>query len=154
MENDMQNPRSNVAGVIIRDNKLLLVEFDDDSGLHYNLPGGGIELNETLHDVVKREIWEETRAAVTVGKLLAVWESIPPNNDRYGNVHKITHLFACELVKNSEPQLSDLPDRFQVGVRWVAINEVKTVTLYPDLGDNLVRVIRGNLDDTFYGTIR
>lgn len=150
----MQNPRTNVAGVIIRDEKLLLIEFDDDSGLHYNLPGGGVGLNETLYDAVKREIWEETQAIVMVGKLLAVWEYIPPNNDRYGNVHKITHLFACELVRDSEPMMPESPDKMQVGIRWVAINDMKTVTLYPDLSDDLLKIVRGELDDVFYGTVR
>jgi len=150
----MQNPRTNVAGIIIRDDKLLLVEIEDSSGLHYNFPGGGVELNETLHDAVKRELWEETRARVTVGQLLAVWEYIPPDNDRYGNVHKIVHLFACELVDDSEPYMPESPDQFQVGIRWVAINEVKTVTLYPDFDDDLVSVIYGDLDDGFWGTVR
>ena len=31
--------RLNVAAVIVREDKILLVEFDDETGLHYNLPG-------------------------------------------------------------------------------------------------------------------
>ena len=150
----MQNPRTNVAGIIIRDDKLLLVEFNDESGLHYNLPGGGVDINESLYDALKREVLEETRASVSVGKLLTVWEYIPPNDDKYGNVHKITHLFACDLVDGSEASMPESPDDFQVGIRWVAINEVKTVTLYPDFGDDLLPVIHGDLNDVFYGTVR
>lgn len=150
----MQNPRTNVAGVIIRNDKLLLAEFNDASGLHYNFPGGGVDLNETLHDAVKREIREETNAVVTVGRLLAVWEYIPPNDDKYGNVHKIAHLFECHLSSESEPHMPEKLDLFQVGIRWVKLDRLKTVTLYPDLGNDLLRVIRGDLDDIFYGTVR
>ena len=111
----MQNPRTNVAAVIIRDNKLLLSEYDNEVGLHYNFPGGGVDLNETLYDAVKREVWEETHATVTVGKLLAIWEYLPPENDKFGNVHKIAHLFACQLKPDSEPRTPDELDRFQRG---------------------------------------
>lgn len=150
----MNHPRSVVRGVIIRDNKLLLVEIDDESGLHYNFPGGGIELDETLYDALKREMWEETRAIVTVGRLLVVWDYIPPNNDQYGNVHKVVHLFACKLLPDSKPHMPDTPDKNQIGVRWVALDQVGSITLYPDLGNDLVRVISGDLDDVYYGTIR
>lgn len=150
----MRNPRTNVAGIIIRDGKLLLSEFDDASGLHYNFPGGGVELEETLHDALKREVWEETRAKVTIGKLLAVWDSIPPSDDPYGNVHKITHLFSCELNVDSEPQKPEQPDPNQIGIRWVSLDKLHTIQLYPDLGDDLLEVIQGKLSDVFYGTIR
>lgn len=88
------------------------------------------------------------------GRLLAVWESIPPDNDTYGNVHKITHVFACELQPDSEPRLPDVPDKFQIGIRWVALDKLDTIQLHPDLGDDLLPVIQGTLTDVFYGTVR
>lgn len=150
------NPRTNVAAVIIRDGQLLLTENSnpDGSGVHYNFPGGGVALNETLYDAVRREAWEEARAKVRVGKLLAVWEYLPPNNERFGDVHKIGHLFACDLLPHSEPANPDEPDYLQVGIRWVALDRLHTIQLYPDLGDDLLPVIQGELHDSFYGTLR
>jgi len=153
MMNMNNNPRTNVAAVIIRDNKLLLAEYDNEDGLHYNFPGGGVDLNESLHDALKREVWEETQASITVGKLLAVWDYLPPDNNKYGNVHKIAHLFSCQLEPDSEPTKPDILDKFQIGIRWVALDKLDTIQLYPDLGDDLLRIIQGNLTDIFYGTI-
>ena len=32
------------SAVVVQDNQILLVKFDDeDVGVHYNLPGGGVE---------------------------------------------------------------------------------------------------------------
>ncbi len=149
----MNTPRINVAGVILRNNKLLLAEYNDASGIHYNFPGGGVHLGETLHDAVKREVWEETGARVTVGKLMAVWEYIPPEDDPYGNVHKIGHLFNCELVADSEPNMPEQPDPSQVGIRWVSLEKLDTIQLYPELGQDLHRIIRGELDNVFYGKV-
>lgn len=149
----MNNPRTNVAGVIIRDSQVLLVEYDNDIGIHYNFPGGGVNLNETLHDAVKREVWEEARARVIVGKLLAVWEYRPPNNDRYGNIHKIGHIFRCTLLTDSDPYPPEQPDEFQVGIRWIPLGELESIQLYPDFGADVYKVIHDNLDDIFYGEV-
>jgi ADP-ribose pyrophosphatase YjhB (NUDIX family) len=67
--------RFGVNAAIVRDGAILLVEFNDEqSGLHYNLPGGGVELGETLHEALRRGVREETCAEVEVGPLLLVWE--------------------------------------------------------------------------------
>lgn len=39
-----QNIRVSVRAVIVRDGAILLSEYDDENGLHYNLPGGGVEM--------------------------------------------------------------------------------------------------------------
>src|SRR5207248_3714127 len=73
-----QGIRVRVGAVIVRKSAIVLVEYDDDkSGRHFNLPGGGVTEGESLHDALRREISEETRMEVDVGRLLLVWEYVP-----------------------------------------------------------------------------
>jgi len=57
------NMRVGANAVIINDGSILLIAFEDeDAGFHYNLPGGGVEVNETIPEALTREVREETCA--------------------------------------------------------------------------------------------
>ena len=68
----MFNMRVSANAVIVRDNHVLVVEFDDESGVHFNFPGGGIEADETIVDGLRRAGNEAQSAEVDVGRLLHV----------------------------------------------------------------------------------
>ena len=72
--------RVSTKALILRDNAILLVEYDDESGLHYNMPGGGVEPDETLEEALKREVQEETCAEVEIGRPLIITEYEPKRN--------------------------------------------------------------------------
>ncbi len=45
------------TAAIVRDAAILLIEDDKPGfGLHYNLPGGGLEAGETLIEGIEREV--------------------------------------------------------------------------------------------------
>ncbi|MGH0613019.1 hypothetical protein [Bacillus cereus] len=40
--------RARTSALIIKNNNVLLIEFNDENGLHYNLPGGGGGIRRNL----------------------------------------------------------------------------------------------------------
>jgi len=67
--------------LIVRDGKVLLVEFGGGTDReHFNFPGGGVELGETLEEAVRREVREEACLDVEVERLLLIVESIGSRN--------------------------------------------------------------------------
>ena len=62
-----------VSGLLIKDNKLLVVKINDNS--FYCLPGGHVELLENSNDAIIREFKEETGFDVQVEKFLFVTEN-------------------------------------------------------------------------------
>src|SRR5579864_291733 len=66
-----------VSAAIIRDGKVLIVRRarEPASGL-YTLPGGGVEVGETLFEAVKREVREETALEVEPVGLAGYREAI------------------------------------------------------------------------------
>ncbi len=58
-----ERPYLAVSAAIMRDGKVLVVRRARKPALNlYTLPGGAVELGETLHEAVMREVREETAA--------------------------------------------------------------------------------------------
>src|SRR3954468_8623160 len=73
----MNTPRHSVSvvGVIDDNNGRFLAIRRRDNG-HWEPPGGVLELEETLHEGVRREVFEETGLEVEPGKLGSVYKNI------------------------------------------------------------------------------
>ncbi|WP_299535118.1 NUDIX domain-containing protein [uncultured Streptomyces sp.] len=71
--------RVRAGALVIRDGHLLLIALDDAHApgeLYYEIPGGGVEAGETLHEAVLRELGEETGLMGRVhGEVARVWKS-------------------------------------------------------------------------------
>ncbi len=101
----------------------------DPSAGSWSIPGGKLELGESLHDGVIREVREETGAAVQVRELVGVDESISD----YG--HHVIVCFRADPVGQIDCiTAGDDAD----AVLWMPIPEVLNLELVGDLGVFLV----------------
>ncbi len=134
--------RVRAGAVIIQDSSVLLIEFSDDNGLHYNLPAGGVEPNETIIEAVRREAQEEASIDVDVGSLAFVYEYAPHvNANKYGETHSLGLMFECTIKEGSSPSLPEHPDPNQTGVKWVKLSDLKNVVLYPNISEHIINYI-------------
>ena len=150
-QTNKQGIRIGVRAVIVRDDAILLVAFDDENGFHYNLPGGGVEPGETLYETARREVREEAAAEVEVKELLLVYECFPPDYDNYGDdeIHVLNFIFRCELCEGSEPRLPDKPDGNEVAVHWISLDEFPDAPLVPRIQHRVIAALQGYSDDPF-----
>jgi 8-oxo-dGTP pyrophosphatase MutT (NUDIX family) len=63
--------RSRAGAVVIRDGRILLIEYREGPNPFFEIPGGGIERGETPETAVLRELNEETGLTGTVGREIA-----------------------------------------------------------------------------------
>src|SRR5215467_5911737 len=85
-----------VSAAIIRDGKVLIVRRaprGPAAGL-YTLPGGGVEVGETLREAVVREIREETALAIEPVALAGYREAISKDDDGRVRRHFVILPFA------------------------------------------------------------
>jgi ADP-ribose pyrophosphatase YjhB (NUDIX family) len=66
-----------VTGVVIEDDRILLLDQDTDGGRSWSLPGGRVEEGESLAGALVREMREETGLEVEPGRLLYVCDYLP-----------------------------------------------------------------------------
>lgn len=136
--------RVTARAVIARDDAIVLIEYDDEeSGRHFNLPGGGVHEGESLHEAVQREVLEEAGIHIHVSRLLTVWEYIPDNQKRkYGTRHSIAFIFLCEPLDGETPHLSSTPDTDQINARWVAWQELEQIPLIPNVAKHIQALLQ------------
>jgi ADP-ribose pyrophosphatase YjhB (NUDIX family) len=67
------SPAAGAEAVVFRDDRILLIQRKDD-GL-WAVPGGLVEVGETLAEAAERELWEEAGVHARVTRLLGVFDS-------------------------------------------------------------------------------
>ena len=77
------HPLVGVGGIILNDGKVLLVRRGKQPGYgKWSIPGGMVELGETLQEAMKREVREECGIEIELADVVAVLERIIPHQER------------------------------------------------------------------------
>lgn len=138
------------TALVLQDEHVLLVEYVDENGLHYNLPGGGAEPGESIVEGVLRELQEETTLEAEAGPVAFVYENAPhkQSRDNISGIHTLYIVFECYPQEGSFPQLPDAPDPNQSDVKWIPLSQLDDIILYPNIRNHIKQYAheRRNID--------
>jgi mutator protein MutT len=85
-----------VGAVIVDDGRVLLVKrkYEPLAG-RWSLPGGGVEVGETLEQSIVREMLEETGLEIEVGPVVEVFDRITRDDDGRVRYHFVLVDYLC-----------------------------------------------------------
>ena len=121
MHTDLRYPVPAVAAIIVRDGEILLVKRGAEPGFgKWSIPGGALEMGETLEEGLKREVLEETGLEVEVGKLAGISDLIIRDDD----VVKWHYVLINYFADITGGELCPATDALEC--RWVKLSEIRT----------------------------
>lgn len=115
------------AYAVVRDDagRVLLALWNETEGGRWTMPGGGVELDETVEEAVVREVREETGYDVRVDRLLGVDSAVfPPEQRMIGTdrpLKAVRVVFAATVVGG---ELAHEIDGTTDEARWFEPDEV------------------------------
>ena len=126
-----QRPFLAVSAAIMRDGKVLAVRRARQPALNlYTMPGGVVEIGETLTEAVKREVREETALEIEPVALAGHREAILRDGEGLVQRHFIILCFAARWL-SGEPVLNEELD----DARWLTLAELSGLRTTEGLSD-------------------
>ncbi len=117
--------------MVIDGNHVLLIKRGRAPLLgEWSIPGGAMELGETVREAVVREVLEETGLVVEAIELLGVFDRGVRDDDGKLRYHYVLIDFLCRRVSGEAKASGDADD-----ARWFTIEEVVQLELPKDTAE-------------------
>jgi 8-oxo-dGTP diphosphatase len=133
-------PKAPIAGVgvvVLKEDQVLLIRRGQEPGQgRWGLPGGAVELGETVAQAAEREVDEECGLEIEIRDVIEVIDRIIPDDDGRIRYHYILIDLLAEYHRGEPIASSDASE-----VRWVSEKELDQL----ELSQATKRVIRKGL---------
>jgi ADP-ribose pyrophosphatase len=120
-----QQPVIAVGAVVVHQNRILLIRRGKEPARgEWAIPGGRVELGETMHAAVAREVLEETGVSIRPGELVYFFETIQPDPDGRIRFHYAIFDFMADYLAGDP-----LPQDDAMDARWVSATDADAYNL-------------------------
>lgn len=118
-----ERPIVGVGAVIFDEDRVLLVQRGHAPMQgEWSLPGGALEVGETLEEGVRREVLEETGLIVEPVAMIEVFDRIARDDAGRVQFHYVLVDYLCRITGGSAACASDAMD-----LRWAARHDLDTI---------------------------
>ena len=119
------HPMVGVGGIVLNEGKVLLVRRGKQPGYgKWSIPGGMVELGETLSEAIKREVLEECGIEIELADVVAVLERVIRGEDERVRYHYVLVDFLGHWKGGDLQPASDILE-----ARWGDPAEMETLEM-------------------------
>lgn len=119
--------RVGVGALVIRDGKVLLVRRGRAPGKGFwAIPGGGVEIGETLQAAAEREVLEETGISIRAAEPVFVFDLIERDSEGRVAYHYVIVDLGAEYISGEARAADDAED-----ARWLAPADLAELNVAP-----------------------
>jgi 8-oxo-dGTP diphosphatase len=124
-------PLVGVGAIIVEEGRVVLIKRGHPPLLgEWSIPGGMLELSETVREAAVREAQEETGLIVEATELLGVFDRIVRDDDGRTLYHYVLIDFLCHRISGELKASGDADD-----ARWFTREEVSKLPLPKDTAE-------------------
>src|SRR5262249_50440060 len=103
----------------------------------WSIPGGMLELGETVRQGTEREALEETSLGVRTTELMGVFDRVVLDDSKRILYHYVLIDFRCEVISGELEARGDAAD-----ARWFTAEEIEALPLASDTAEVIRRALR------------
>jgi mutator protein MutT len=125
------HPLVGIGAIIIENRRVLLIKRGQPPLMgEWSIPGGMLELGETVHQAAIREAQEETGLRVEPGELLGVFDRVIRDEKNQVRYHYVLIDFLCHRIAGEVQAAGDADE-----ARWFTKEEVAKLPLAKDTAE-------------------
>lgn len=123
-----QQPIVGVGAIIVDSGRVVLIKRGRAPLLgEWSIPGGALELGETVRQAVEREALEETGLVVRAAELLGVFDRVVADEQKKILYHYVLIDFLCRRVSGELAPGADADD-----ARWCTPDQIAALQLHKE----------------------
>ena len=135
------------AVIIVQGESVLTMRYKYGEKEVYALPGGNPDPDECLPEALRRELMEELGVTIEIGEMALCGEVL------WAEMKKETlHMIFCAKIDKGLTVLNPV-ETTALEVVWLPYAELDNRLMYPNVGKDIQRFLRGDLKSAYIGVI-
>ena len=128
-------PVAAVGVVVLRDSEVLLVRRGQEpSRGRWSLPGGAVEVGETVRQAAEREVREECAVDIKAGEVIEVLDAITPAPDGRVRFHYVLVELLADYLGGTPSAATDALE-----ARWCPLDQLDHIESLPRITAQIIR---------------